>query len=119
MGEAGIYFDSAKSTLDDAAKADLDLLVSYTKGLDNYMIEFVGYASSSGTKQLDQKLSADRAAAVAHYLMEKQNVPMRRILAPAGYGASHPAAANTDSQARALNRPVDVKVLFNKGLNED
>jgi len=118
VGEAGIYFGSDKSNLDAAAKADLDVLIGYTQGLDNYMIEIAGYASSTGTKQLDQKLSADRAAAVAQYLREKGNVPMRRILAPAGYGATHPAATNTDPQGRALNRRVDVKVLVNKGLTE-
>jgi len=118
VGEAGIYFPSDKATLDAAAKADLDLVIGYTKGLDNYLIEIAGYASSTGTKQLNQKLSADRAAAVAQYLREKGNVPMRRILAPAGYGASHPDAANTDSQGRALNRRVDVKVIVNKGLSE-
>ena len=40
---------------------------------------------------------------------------MRRILVPAGYGATHPAAENSDSQGRALNRRVDVKVLVNGG----
>lgn len=118
VGEAAIFFDSGKSNLDDAAKADLAVLSGYIKGLDNYMIEISGYASSTGTKQDNQKLSADRAAAVTHYLMEKMNVPQRRILAPAGYGASHPAGDNKDPQGRALNRRVDVKVLVNKGLNE-
>lgn len=118
VGEAAIFFDSGKANLDDAAKAALDAVCAYTKGLDNYMVEIAGYASSTGTKQVDQKLSADRAANVAHYLMEKHNVPMRRILAPAGYGASHPLAENTDAQGRALNRRVDVKVLVNKGLSE-
>ncbi|MBV8866695.1 MAG: OmpA family protein, partial [Acidobacteriaceae bacterium] len=45
-------------------------------------------------------------------------IPMRRILAPAGYGATHPDATNTDPQGRALNRRVDVTVLVNKGLAE-
>jgi outer membrane protein OmpA-like peptidoglycan-associated protein len=118
LAEAGIYFPSDKADLDDAAKADLDKLADYAKGLDGYMIEVAGYASSTGTKQVNQKLSADRAAAVTRYLMEKKNIPMRRILAPAGYGATHPAATNSDPQGRALNRRVDVKVLVNKGLAE-
>jgi outer membrane protein OmpA-like peptidoglycan-associated protein len=41
-----------------------------------------------------------------------------RILAPAGYGATHPAATNTDAQGRDINRRVDVKVLVNKGLEQ-
>jgi outer membrane protein OmpA-like peptidoglycan-associated protein len=82
------------------------------------MIEVAGYASTTGTKQLNQKLSADRAAAVTQYLRDKDNIPMRRILAPAGYGSTHPDATNTDPQGRALNRRVDVKVLVNKGMAE-
>jgi outer membrane protein OmpA-like peptidoglycan-associated protein len=118
VAEAGIYFPSDKATLDDAAKADLDIVAAATKGVDGYLIEIAGYASSTGTKQLNQKLSEERAAAVAQYLREKGNVPMRRIVAPASYGATHPAATNTDSQGRALNRRVDVKILVNKGLAE-
>jgi outer membrane protein OmpA-like peptidoglycan-associated protein len=51
-------------------------------------------------------------------IRDAQNIPMRRILVPAGYGSLHPAASNTDAQGRAENRRVDVKVLVNKGLNE-
>ncbi len=116
--EAGIYFDTDKSALDDAAKADLSKLADIAITLDGYMIEIAGYASSTGSKQLNQKLSEARAAAVTQYLREKKNIPMRRILAPAGYGATHPDATNTDPMGRALNRRVDVKVIVNKGLNE-
>lgn len=118
VAEAGIYFDSGKANLDDAAKADLDMVVAATKGADGYLIEIAGYASSTGTKQLNQKLSEERATAVTNYLLQKGNIPMRRIVAPAGYGSTHPAAQNTDAQGRALNRRVDVKVLVNKGFGE-
>ncbi|HUN61953.1 MAG TPA: OmpA family protein [Candidatus Sulfotelmatobacter sp.] len=119
VAEAVIYFPSDGSTLDDAAKADLATLAAYTNGgLQGYMVEIAGYASSSGTKQLDQQLSEDRAANVAKYLRDTQNVPLRRILIPAGYGATHPDATNRDPQGRALNRRVDVKVIVNKGINE-
>jgi len=118
LAEAGIYFDSGKANLDDAAKVDLDMVVAATQGQQGYLIEVAGYASSTGTKAENQKLSEERAAAVVQYLRNKGNVPMRRIVAPAGYGSTHPAAANTDPQGRALNRRVDVKVLLNKGTGE-
>jgi outer membrane protein OmpA-like peptidoglycan-associated protein len=114
--EAALFFDSGKSVLSADDKAVLDKLASDAKALDNYMIEVAGYASSTGTKALNQKLSDERATAVTQYLRNTANVPMRRILAPAGYGASHPAATNTDAQGRDINRRVDVKVLVNKGL---
>jgi outer membrane protein OmpA-like peptidoglycan-associated protein len=118
VAEAGVYFASDSSGLDAAAKADLDTLAGILSQASNYMVEIAGYASTTGTKQLNQKLSEERAAAVVNYLRQKGNVPMRRFLVPAGYGANHPAAENTDSQGRALNRRVDVKVIVNKGLNE-
>ena len=118
VGEAAIYFPSDGSTLDDAAKADLATVAAFTKGLDGYLVEIAGYASTTGTKQQNQILSEARAATVTQYLREQQNIPMRRIIVPAGYGATHPDATNSDPQGRALNRRVDVKVLVNKGLNE-
>lgn len=119
VAESVIYFPADGYTLDDAAKADLATLAAYTNGgIADYMVEIAGYASSTGTRQLNQKLSEDRAASVAKYLRETQNVPMRRILVPAGFGATHPDATNNDSQGRALNRRVDVKVIVNKGLSE-
>ena len=118
VAEAGIYFPTGVTTLDAAAKADLDKLAQVALSTQNYMIEVAGYASSTGTKAENQKLSDERATAVTLYLRNQKSVPMRRILAPAGYGATHPAAANTDSEGRALNQRVDVKVLVNKGLSQ-
>jgi outer membrane protein OmpA-like peptidoglycan-associated protein len=118
VAEAGIYFPTGNSTLDAAAKADLDKLAALAMTTQNYMIEVAGYASSTGTKAQNQKLSDERASAVVLYLRNQKSIPMRRLLAPAGYGATHPAAANTDSQGRAMNQRVDVKVLVNKGLNQ-
>ena len=118
VAEAGIYFASGKADLDAAAKADLDTVAAATKGVDGYLIEIAGYASKTGTKQENQELSEDRAANVTQYLEEKGNIPMRRIMAPAGYGSTHPAATNSDPAGRELNRRVDVKVLLNKGVAE-
>jgi outer membrane protein OmpA-like peptidoglycan-associated protein len=116
--EAALFFESDQSSLSADDKKVLDKLAADAMSTQNYMIEIAGYASSTGTKTLNQKLSDERATAVAQYLRNTANVPMRRILAPAGYGATHPAATNTDPQGRDINRRVDVKVLVNKGLNE-
>ena len=116
VAEAVIYYPTGKYALDDAAKADLDKLVALTASTDGYLIEIAGYASKTGTKEVNQQLSEDRAEAVANYLRNNGNIPMRRIVAPAGYGSTHPDAANTDPQGRELNRRVDVKLIVNKGL---
>ncbi len=116
--EAALFFPSDGTTLSADDKKALDKLAQDAMAVDNYMIEIAGYASSTGTKEQNQKLSDTRATAVANYLRNSDNVPMRRILTPAGYGATHPAATNTDAMGRDINRRVDVKVLVNKGLEQ-
>jgi outer membrane protein OmpA-like peptidoglycan-associated protein len=116
VAEAVVYYPTGKYVLDDAAKADLDKLATLALSTDGYMIEVAGYASKTGTKEANQQLSEDRASAVANYLRNHGNIPMRRILAPAGFGATHPDATNSDPQGRALDRRVDVKLIVNKGL---
>jgi outer membrane protein OmpA-like peptidoglycan-associated protein len=116
VAEAVIYYPSGQYALDAPAKADLDKLIALATSTDGYMIEIAGYASKTGTKAANQQLSEDRASAVANYLRNQGNIPMRRIVAPAGYGATHPDAENTDPQGRELNRRVDVKLIVNKAF---
>jgi len=116
VAEAVIYYPTGKYALDAPAKADLDKLIALTAGNEGYLIEIAGYASKTGTKAVNQQLSEDRASGVANYLRNTGSVPMRRIVAPAGYGSTHPDAENTDAQGRDLNRRVDVKLIVNKGL---
>jgi len=117
IAETSIYFANDKAMLDDEAKRQLDQLADVAASLDGYMIEIAGYASSAGARKLNQKLSEERAAAVTQYLLEAKNVPMRRILAPAGYGATHLFASSADPDDRPVDRRVDVKVLVNKALS--
>jgi outer membrane protein OmpA-like peptidoglycan-associated protein len=95
---AGIYFPSNGATLDDAAKADLSKPANAALPLEGYMLEIAGYTSSTGSKEENQKLGAERAAAVAQYLRDQKNIPMRRMLAPASYGSTHPDTGNKDPE---------------------
>jgi outer membrane protein OmpA-like peptidoglycan-associated protein len=116
--EVDVFFARDSSALDDKSKKDLDNLGDIAKSLDGYMIEIAGYSSNTLSKEVDQKLSEERAAVVAQYLREVKDIPMRRILVPVGYGATHPAVSNTDPYDRELNRHVDIKVLVNQSLGQ-
>jgi outer membrane protein OmpA-like peptidoglycan-associated protein len=116
--ENDVYFDRDSAVLKDEAKPALADLATLAKSLQGYLIEISGYASNTLGSKTDQKLSEERAAAVARYFYEAQNIPMRRILMPVGYGSTHRLANNTDVVGRELNRRVDVKVLVNKSLEE-
>ena len=118
VAEAVIYYPTGKYALDAPAKADLDKLIALTSSTDGYLIEIAGYASKTGTKDFNQQLSENRAEAVANYLRNTGNIPLRRIVAPAGYGSTHPDATNSDPQGRALDRRVDVKLIVNKAFQQ-
>jgi outer membrane protein OmpA-like peptidoglycan-associated protein len=65
---------------------------------------------------MNEKLSEERAQAVADYLVEDCNVPMRHVITPAAMGETHAVASNETAAGRAENRRVEVKVLVNKGI---
>jgi outer membrane protein OmpA-like peptidoglycan-associated protein len=116
VAEAVIFYAPGKFILDDAAKADLDKLAALALSTNGYLIEIAGYASRTGTTAINQQLSEDRAATVAQYLRSEGNIPLRRIVVPAGYGSAHPDAPNDDPHGRSLDQRVDVKLIVNKGL---
>jgi len=114
--ENDVYFDRDSAILIEDAKPALADLAKLAKSHQGYLIEISGYASNTLGSKTDQKLSEERAAAVARYFYEVQNIPMRRILIPVGYGSTHPVASNANAVGREINRRVDVKVLVNKSL---
>ena len=118
QSETDVFFDRDSAALKDEAKPALADLAKLAKSFHGYLIEISGYASNTLGGKTDQKLSEERAAAVARYFFEVQNIPMRRVLMPVGYGSTHRLANNTDVVGRELNRRVDVKVLVNKSLEE-
>jgi outer membrane protein OmpA-like peptidoglycan-associated protein len=117
--EVDVFFPEGSTVLGETAKRDLANLADIAKSLNGYMIEISGYAAHyKFSAAEDQKLSEERAAAVARYFLEVKNIPMRRILAPVGYGATHPVASNQNAQGRDLNRHVDIKVLVNTSVRQ-
>ena len=116
--QVDVFFARDSAVLDEKAKKDLDNLADIAKSLNSYLIEIAGYSSNTLSKEADQKLSEERAAVVAQYLREVKDVPMRRILVPVGYGATHPAVSNDSAHDRELNRHVDIKVLVNQSLGQ-
>ncbi len=111
-----VYFKIDSATLSPDAKKDLDDLAQKALAGKGYVIEVAGYADTTGNAQLNQALSERRADAVMQYLEQQGNIPIPRILTPAGMGTSHAAADNTSKAGRKMNRRVEVKLLVNQGL---
>jgi outer membrane protein OmpA-like peptidoglycan-associated protein len=77
----------------------------------NVLIE--GFTDSTGATEYNQALSMRRAAAVSAAL-QQLGVGSERI-ATQGYGESFPVAANSNSQARQLNRRVEIVLSDQNG----
>jgi outer membrane protein OmpA-like peptidoglycan-associated protein len=113
---ATVYFRSGSAVLTDQAKKDLDDIAQKAKSEKGYVVEVAGFADTTGPATLNQELSQKRANAVIQYLEEQGDIPLNRVLTPAGLGTSHEVADNKTRDGRKLNRRVEVKVLVNQGL---
>jgi outer membrane protein OmpA-like peptidoglycan-associated protein len=114
--EVTVYFANGKVKLDPKYNAPLSALAEKSVTVNGYMIQVKGYASSSGSVALNQKLSEQRASNVANYLQQQGHVPLPRMLAPGAMGESRQVEAGKASDSEAENRRVVVRVLQNKGI---
>ncbi len=113
-----VNFANGKATVN---KKDKDALTDFVKAAADtpgYMIEVQGFASTTGSAALNQRLSAERADAVLAIIQQTGVVPMTRILAPAAMGTSNQVDPDGDSKRskQAENRRVVVTIVVNKGI---
>ena len=116
LDEVTVYFANGKVKVDPKYEAPLLELTKSAKDVEGYVIEVTGYASAAGSTEVNQKLSADRANNVINILLQKGDVPMTRILAPAAMGESRQVNNNKSAEAQSENRRVVVRVLQNKAI---
>ena len=116
LDEVTVYFANGKSVVDPKYMAQLDALAQKAKTVNGYMIEVKGYTSSSGSTELNQQLSEDRADRISNILIQQGHIPLTRMLAPGAMGESHQIGSQDTEQGEAANRRVVVRVLQNKAM---
>ena len=116
MDEVTVYFANGKVTLDPKYKPQLLQLAEKAKRVTAYTIQVKGYASSTGSASLNQKLSEDRANSVTQFLQQQGHVPLTNMLAPGAMGESRQVGTDKTAEGQAQNRRVVVRVLQNKGI---
>lgn len=104
-----IEFDFGKATLRPVSFEVLDRLVSTMNNNPRMKIKIAGHTDNVGSKEINDRLSFQRAQAVADYLVSK-NINKDRLTV-AGYGFSHPLVSNDTPEGRAKNRRVEMTVL--------
>jgi len=116
LDEQTVYFGNGKVNIEPKYNAPLLQLAQKAKNINGYMIEIKGYASSTGSESLNQKLSEDRADNVANLLIQQGHIPLTNMLAPAAMGESQQVGNDTSAEGQAQNRRVVVRVLQNKAI---
>jgi OmpA-OmpF porin, OOP family len=114
--ELTVYFDNGKVKVDPKYNSQLLALTSKAKTIEGYMIEVKGYASSTGSAALNQKLSEDRANGVTNIIIQQGHIPLTRMLAPGAMGESEQVGNEKGTEGEAENRRVVVRVLQNKAI---
>jgi len=66
-----------------------------------------GHTDSTGSEELNEHLSQQRADAVRQYFVANGTLPYEKIIA-VGYGSMRPIASNATESGRAMNRRIDV-----------
>lgn len=117
LGENAVRFDTNKSTLTAAAKANLDKLVPVFQSYADTDIIIYGYTDSTGKPEYNLTLSEQRAIAVEKYL-ESKGLNMSRFKMT-GLGIADPIATNDTPEGRSQNRRVEFAITANEKMVQD
>lgn len=117
LGENAVRFDTSKSTLTAAAKANLDKLVPVFNQYPDTNIQIFGYTDSTGSPEFNLKLSDQRAISVEKYL-ESKGLNMSRFKM-VGMGIADPIATNETPEGRSQNRRVEFAITANDKMVQD
>jgi outer membrane protein OmpA-like peptidoglycan-associated protein len=117
LGENAVRFDTSKSTLTAAAKANLDKLVPVFNQYPDTNIQIFGYTDSTGSPEFNLRLSEQRAISVEKYL-ESKGLNMSRFKM-VGMGIADPIASNDTPEGRSQNRRVEFAITANEKMVQD
>ncbi|WP_029009450.1 OmpA family protein [Azospirillum halopraeferens] len=105
---SGVTFAHDSAALMPQAQQSLDEVARVLTANPQTTIDIIGYTDSTGNAAYNQRLSEQRATAVANHLISR-GVQPARILA-VGQGINNPVASNATAEGRAMNRRVEIRV---------
>jgi outer membrane protein OmpA-like peptidoglycan-associated protein len=114
--DSGILFDVNKSTLTTTARGNVDKLSQILNKYPDTNILVEGHTDATGTDEYNQKLSEQRAAAVATYA-KGAGVDAARFTT-VGYGEKQPIADNATTEGKSANRRVEIAIFANDKLKD-
>lgn len=101
-----VSFDTGRSDIKPNLRPILDQFASGLANQPNTEVRVVGHTDSTGTTELNNRLSLDRAESTRQYLLARGVDPRRVTIA--GRGEAEPVADNGSDAGRARNRRVEI-----------
>ncbi len=102
-------FPANSAALTAETESALEELFLFLKENPNVIIEIGGHTNALADRYYADKLSADRAKAVANYLTTR-GIPSIQVQHK-GYGRSVQIASNDTEEGRRINQRIEVKIL--------
>jgi outer membrane protein OmpA-like peptidoglycan-associated protein len=106
---SGITFDFNSSAVKPQFRTTLDQVAQTLSSYNQTYIDVYGHTDAVGTDAVNQRLSEQRAEAVAAYLSGRGVARAR--MGTQGFGETRPVASNDTETGRAENRRVEIKVV--------
>ena len=104
-----LFFDLGKATLKPESGPELKRILQVMTENKSLVIEISGHTDNTGSDEINDKLSLERANAVKDNLL-KGGIDTSRIRTK-GYGKSKPKADNSTEEGRQINRRVEIEIL--------
>jgi len=104
-----IQFDTGSVKIKPVSYAVLDEIAELLTDNPSLKVEIQGHTDSAGSREINIRLSKDRANSVSAYLMNKGVTANQ--LTTEGYGSSRPIESNDSAAGRSKNRRVELKPI--------
>lgn len=115
--DAGVYFDTNKSSVKGTSASTLDKLAGIFKEYPKSNVLVEGHTDSAGPEDYNMNLSKQRAESVTKYLTAQGVSPTR--FTTKWYGEVQPKEDNATAEGKAKNRRVELAIIASDELKEE
>ncbi|MBQ8055678.1 MAG: OmpA family protein [Paludibacteraceae bacterium] len=105
----GVFFATNSYELSEESHTELGQILRFLKENPTVKVRFEGHTDSRGSRELNTKLSDNRAKAVMNYMIAN-GIEKNRVSGK-GFGPDRPVASNDTEEGRALNRRTELVIV--------
>lgn len=105
-----LEFESGRAVIKYSSYKDLDKITEIMNNRPGSILKIEGHTDSTGSDELNMKLSEERALAIKTRLVEKGIADDRFIVN--WYGETRPIEDNNTAAGRQANRRVEMEIVF-------